>query len=91
MEKSVRQLISLRLINHVNSAVVLVEASLLRNAQTCERSALKAIAAFQLVSLCPECAEHYEKEEFPKPVKVRLLVEQNGEADIVTQLRRLVF
>ena len=89
--KSVRQLISLRFINHVYSDLALVAASLLYDAQACERSAFEAYGAFQLVSLCPEYAEQYEKEEFPKPVKVRLLVEQYGEADIVTQLRRLVY
>jgi hypothetical protein len=87
--KSVRQLISLRFFNHIYSALVLIEAGLFSDAQGCERSALEAFAAFQLVSLCPEYAEQYEWEEFPKPVKVRLLLEQNGAADIATQLQDL--
>jgi len=58
--KSVRQLISLRFFNHIYSALVLVEAGLFGDAQGCERSALEAFAAFQLVSLCPEYAEQYE-------------------------------
>lgn len=87
--KNVRQLISLQFFNHIYSALVLVEAGLFSDAQSCERSALEAFAAFQLISLCPEYAEQYEREEFPKPVKVRLLLEKNGAADIATQIQDL--
>ena len=87
--KSVRQLISLRLFNHIYSALILVEAGLFSDAQGCERSALEAFAAFQLVSLRPEYAEQYEREEFPKPIKVRLLLEKNGAGDIATQIQDL--
>ena len=87
--KSVRQLISLRFFNHIYSALVLVEAGLFSDAQGCERSALEAFAAFQLVSLRPEYAEQYEREEFPKPVKVRLLLQENGAGDIATQIQDL--
>jgi hypothetical protein len=59
--KSIRQLISLRLFNHLYSALVPVAESLLCNAQAFERQALEAFAAFQLVSLCPEHAEQYKK------------------------------
>jgi hypothetical protein len=59
--KSIQQLISMRLFNHVYSDLILVAASPLCDAQACERSAFEAIAAFQLVSLCPEYEEQDEK------------------------------
>ena len=89
IQRSVRQLISVRFFNHIYSALVLIEAGLFSDATGCERAALEAFAAFQLVSISPEYAETYQSEEFPKPVKVRIILEEKGFGLLAKQIQEL--
>jgi hypothetical protein len=77
--KNVSLLLTCRFMNHVYSAMLLLEAGLTADALTCERSALETLAAFRLVSLDGSYAQKYHDGKFPKPVEVRKLLEKAGD------------
>ena len=89
LERNVRLLFASRFLNHVYSALLLVEAGMYSDALTCERSAIESLAGYRLLCAEPVMAEKYNAGKFPKPVEVRKKLEQLGYAQEVEHIQSL--
>ncbi|MEI8632672.1 DUF5677 domain-containing protein [Vibrio sp. PP-XX7] len=76
--RNVKMLLAARFINHLYSCFLLIEAGMISDAVTCERSAIEVLAAYKLLCVKPELADKYNRGKFLKPYEVRDKLEALG-------------
>jgi hypothetical protein len=89
LARNVKLVMATRFINHVYSALLLTESGMTADASICERSAIEVLAAYKLVNIDMEMLEKYETEQFPKPVKVREMLEKLGYKSEAEQIQQI--
>lgn len=76
--RNVKMMLTARFINHLLSALQLIERGLVLDAFNCSRSALETTAFYWLVCNDSSSATLYDQEKSPPPVEIRKRLEKQG-------------
>jgi hypothetical protein len=89
LENNVRKILAVSFINHMYSALILVECGLIPGALICERKALEILAFEFVLRINPEYTNKYNKNKIPTAVEVRKELEKRGMVEESKKIREL--